>query len=33
MHLEPATTADLPALHALIESAYRGDSARARLEP
>ncbi|MDQ3144689.1 MAG: GNAT family N-acetyltransferase [Pseudomonadota bacterium] len=29
MHLEPATPADLPALHALIESAYRGDSARA----
>lgn len=28
MHLEPATPADLPALHALIESAYRGDSAR-----
>ncbi len=28
MHLEPATHADLPALHALIESAYRGDSAR-----
>ena len=28
MHLEPATTNDLPALHALIESAYRGDSAR-----
>jgi len=29
MHLEPATSVDLPALHALIESAYRGDSARA----
>lgn len=29
MHLEPATADDLPALHALIESAYRGDSARA----
>lgn len=28
MHLEPATRDDLPALHALIESAYRGDSAR-----
>ncbi|QNN64933.1 GNAT family N-acetyltransferase [Sphingomonas rhizophila] len=28
MHLEPATTADIPALHGLIESAYRGDSAR-----
>ena len=28
MHLEPATPADLPALHALIESAYRGDTAR-----
>ena len=28
MHLEPATSDDLPALHALIESAYRGDSAR-----
>jgi GNAT superfamily N-acetyltransferase len=28
MHLEPAKTADLPQLHALIESAYRGDSAR-----
>ena len=28
MHLEPAQSADLPALHALIESAYRGDSAR-----
>jgi ribosomal protein S18 acetylase RimI-like enzyme len=28
MHLEPATRADLPTLHALIESAYRGDSAR-----
>ncbi len=28
MHLEPATPDDLPALHALIESAYRGDSAR-----
>ena len=28
MHLEPATTNDLPTLHALIESAYRGDSAR-----
>ena len=29
MHLEPATHDDLSALHALIESAYRGDSARA----
>ena len=29
MHLEPASPHDLPALHALIESAYRGDSARA----
>ena len=29
MHLEPALHDDLPALHALIESAYRGDSARA----
>jgi GNAT superfamily N-acetyltransferase len=28
MHLEPATRDDLPALHALIESAYRGTSAR-----
>jgi ribosomal protein S18 acetylase RimI-like enzyme len=28
MHLEPATAADVPALHALVESAYRGDSAR-----
>jgi len=28
MHLEHATTDDLPALHALIESAYRGASAR-----
>lgn len=28
MHLERATPADLPALHALIESAYRGESAR-----
>ena len=28
MHLEPATSDDLPALRALIESAYRGDSAR-----
>ena len=28
MHLEPATPDDLPTLHALIESAYRGDSAR-----
>lgn len=28
MHLEPATQADLPALHALIEAAYRGESAR-----
>ena len=28
MHLEPATAADLSALHALVESAYRGDSAR-----
>lgn len=26
--IRPATTADLPALHALIERAYRGDSAR-----
>jgi len=26
--IRPATTADIPALHALIESAYRGDSAR-----
>ena len=29
MHLEPASREDLPALHALIESAYRGESARA----
>ena len=29
MIIDRATTADLPALHALIESAYRGDSARA----
>lgn len=28
MHLEAATAADLPALHALVERAYRGDSAR-----
>jgi GNAT superfamily N-acetyltransferase len=28
MHLEPPTPDDLPALHALVESAYRGDSAR-----
>ena len=28
MHLEPATADDLPALHALVESAYRGASAR-----
>ncbi len=28
MHLESASHEDLPALHALIESAYRGDSAR-----
>ena len=28
MHLEPATPDDLPALHALIETAYRGDTAR-----
>lgn len=28
MHLEPATTADIAALHALVESAYRGNSAR-----
>lgn len=28
MHLEPAQSADLPALHELIESAYRGDSAK-----
>lgn len=27
--IRPATLADLPALHALIECAYRGDSARA----
>jgi predicted N-acetyltransferase YhbS len=26
--IRPATRADIPALHALIESAYRGDSAR-----
>ena len=29
MHLDPATPDDIPALHALVESAYRGDSARA----
>jgi len=28
MHLDPASRDDLPALHALIESAYRGDTAR-----
>jgi ribosomal protein S18 acetylase RimI-like enzyme len=28
MHLETATADDLPALHALVESAYRGESAR-----
>jgi GNAT superfamily N-acetyltransferase len=28
MHLEPAQTSDLPALHELIEGAYRGDSAK-----
>ena len=28
MHLEPAQPADLPALHDLVESAYRGDSAK-----
>ena len=28
MHLEPALRDDLPALHALIESAYRGEPAR-----
>ena len=28
MIIEPATLSDLPALHALIQSAYRGDSAR-----
>jgi GNAT superfamily N-acetyltransferase len=28
MHLETATPADLPALHALVERSYRGDSAR-----
>ena len=28
MHLEPATAADVPPLHALVESAYRGESAR-----
>lgn len=28
MHIRPATSADLPALHAVIERAYRGDSAR-----
>lgn len=28
MHLEPAQSADLPALHDLIESVYRGDSAK-----
>ncbi|NJC04754.1 GNAT superfamily N-acetyltransferase [Sphingomonas kaistensis] len=29
MRLERATTADLPALHALVERAYRGETARA----
>ena len=29
MQLERATTADLPALHALVERAYRGETARA----
>jgi GNAT superfamily N-acetyltransferase len=28
MHLQPATADDLPPLHALVESAYRGTSAR-----
>ena len=28
MHLQPACVDDLPALHALVESAYRGESAR-----
>jgi ribosomal protein S18 acetylase RimI-like enzyme len=28
MHLDPATPDDIPALHALVERAYRGDSAR-----
>jgi GNAT superfamily N-acetyltransferase len=28
MHLEPATTADIGPLHALIERAYRGDNAK-----
>lgn len=28
MKLEPATDADLPALHALVERAYRGETAR-----
>ena len=28
MHLQPACLDDLPALHALVESAYRGESAR-----
>jgi GNAT superfamily N-acetyltransferase len=28
MHLEPAQPSDLPALHALIEGAYRSDSAK-----
>ncbi|WP_324806139.1 GNAT family N-acetyltransferase [Sphingomonas sp. LY29] len=28
MHLEPARPDDIPTLHALIESAYRGESAR-----
>lgn len=28
MHIRPATPDDLPALHAVIERAYRGDSAR-----
>lgn len=29
MRLEPATSADLPTLHALVERAYRGETARA----
>lgn len=29
MRIRPATAADIPALHALIEAAYRGDAARA----
>lgn len=29
MRFRPATAADIPALHALIEAAYRGDAARA----